>query len=267
MPELAEVERNRRVWSDGHSSKVREVFLRGEKRVFRGLDARRVPIELTGRVLRASESHGKQMMFCFGGQVFLGVHLGMTGSLRTESPDYRPERHDHIVLFQAKRALVFNDPRLFGRILFSVGEAPESWRDRAPAVLSAEFTTRYVGSHLKRRARSPLKAVLLDQAIFPGVGNWMADEILWRAELHPSRPAGGLTPEELRRIRKESRWVCREAIRRIADRGVDPPKSWLFPHRWSDGGICPRTGAALVREPIGGRTTCWSPGRQPIHFT
>jgi formamidopyrimidine-DNA glycosylase len=42
------------------------------------------------------------------------------------------------------------------------------------------------------------------------------------------------------------------------------PKSWLFWHRWEDGGKCPRTKSPLVREEVGGRTTCWSPARQKL---
>ena len=44
----------------------------------------------------------------------------------------------------------------------------------------------------------------------------------------------------------------------------DPPKTWLFRHRWKDGGLCPHTGVPLLREEIGGRTTCWSPARQSL---
>ena len=49
-----------------------------------------------------------------------------------------------------------------------------------------------------------------------------------------------------------------------ADLNVGIPRSWLFLHRWSDGGRCPRTGALLRRDTIGGRTSCWSPGRQRL---
>jgi formamidopyrimidine-DNA glycosylase len=46
------------------------------------------------------------------------------------------------------------------------------------------------------------------------------------------------------------------------DLNIHIPDSWLFNHRWENGGLCPKTGVPLVREEIGGRTTCWSPGRQ-----
>ena len=110
------------------------------------------------------------------------------------------------------------------------------------------------------------------QERFPGVGNWMADEILWRAAIHPKRRAGSLRPAEVRALWRECRRVCRLALDTIAGRGkyLPPdlnahiPKNWLFRHRWEAGGRCPRTGAPLARATVGGRTTCWSPARQKL---
>jgi formamidopyrimidine-DNA glycosylase len=103
------------------------------------------------------------------------------------------------------------------------------------------------------------------QERFPGIGNWMADEILWRAAIHPKRPSGSLTAGEIKTLHRETRWVAEHALKTIGETFKDPPKTWLFPHRWENGGKCPRTGALLVRETIGGRTTCWSPARQKLH--
>jgi formamidopyrimidine-DNA glycosylase len=130
--------------------------------------------------------------------------------------------------------------------------------------MSKHFTREAVATFLRRRAKSPIKAVLLMQERFPGVGNWMADEILWRAGVHPRRPAGSLTPVEVAALHRQTRWVAEHALKTIGETFADPPPSWLFRHRWKDGGRCPKTGEVLVREEIGGRTTCWSPGRQAL---
>jgi formamidopyrimidine-DNA glycosylase len=104
------------------------------------------------------------------------------------------------------------------------------------------------------------------QEMFPGIGNWMADEVLWRAGIHPARPAGLLGPAEVGTLFRQLRQVCRVALETVAcehnGSWSDPPEGWLFHARWSPGGRCPKTGAPLVHETIGGRTTCWSPGRQ-----
>jgi formamidopyrimidine-DNA glycosylase len=273
MPELAEVEFYRRRWAVGHGAKVIAVHLHEGKKVFRGTETALLRRHLTGATLLGSEAAAKQMLFRFSGQAWLGIHLGMSGELRVEPPAYRPARHDHLILAQRQRQLVFNDPRMFGRVLFHHGPQPPEWWTRlAPAILSSAFTVEAVAAFLRRRARAPLKAVLLMQERFPGIGNWMADEILWRAALHPKRPAGSLSPAEVKVLHRECRRVCRLALRTIAGAGgrlppdlnVHIPKSWLFWHRWEDGGRCPRTGKPLLREEIGGRTTCWSPARQRL---
>lgn len=271
MPELAEVEFFRKRWAAGHGAKVTAVHLHADKKVFRGTNPALLKRKLTGATLLGSETAAKQMLFRFSGGSWVGIHLGMSGELRVEAPDYPPAKHDHFILAQKGRQLVFNDPRMFGRVLFATGTKPPTWWTRiAPAILSPAFTLEAVSAFLRRRARAPIKAVLLMQERFPGVGNWMADEILWRAAIHPARPAGSLTPAEVKTLWRECRAVCRAALTKIAGHGdklppdlnVHIPRTWLFWHRWRKGGRDPRTGTPLQHATIGGRTTCWSPARQ-----
>jgi formamidopyrimidine-DNA glycosylase len=271
MPELAEVDHYRRQWDLGLGEVVTQVLLHAKKRIFRGTDTAKLVHALTGATLERSEARGKQMLFVAqvkgrtANQAWLGLHLGMTGKLSVEKPDYAPARHDHLVLRQKTRSLVFQDARLFGRVQFAEGkEVPPWWSKLAPHLLSKEFTVAELAAFLKRRKKAPLKAVLLMQERFPGVGNWMADEILWRAALHPKQAAGTLDVKQTSALYRETRWVCREALRIIGEKWDDPPASWLFKHRWQKGGTCPRTGAKLQHATIGGRTTCWSPARQKL---
>ena len=273
MPELAEVEFFRKRWSAGHGAKVLAVRLNEGKKVFRGADSALLQRKLKGARLLSSETRAKQMLFHFSGDAWLGIHLGMSGELRVEAPGYQAAKHDHFILVQKERQLVFNDPRMFGGVLFHTGkDAPQWWTKIAPSILSDDFSVEAVAAFLKRRARAPIKAVLLMQERFPGIGNWMADEVLWRAAIHPRRKAGSLRPAEVRTLHRECRKVCRLALDTIAGRGsyLPPdlnkhiPKSWLFWHRWSQGGICPRTRQPLAYATIGGRTTCWSPARQKL---
>ena len=274
MPELAEVEFYRQRWHlAARGAKIARVLTHDRAKVFRGANVTALRRALTGARLLDSEARAKQMLFRFGGDAWVGLHLGMSGELRVAPPGYAPQRHDHFVLVTAKHALVFSDPRMFGRVQFHRGAAPPAWWTRiAPAILSDEFTIEAVAAFLRRRARAPIKAVLLMQERFPGVGNWMADEILWRAAVHPKRRAGTLTPAEVRALWRECRRVCRLALDTIAGRNgelppdlnVHIPRSWLFWHRCEDGGLCPKTKQPLVREEVGGRTTCWSPARQKL---
>lgn len=275
MPELAEVEFFRRRWDEaarGH--RVTAVLTHDGKKIFRSVPAPKLRHALTGARLIGSETAAKQMLFRFSGDAWLGLHLGMTGELTVRAKDYAPRAHDHLVLRTTRAALVFTDPRMFGKVEFAQGpDAPAWWTRIAPAILSKAFTVEAVANFLRRRAKAPIKAVLLMQERFPGIGNWMADEVLWRAAIHPRRPAGSLEADEVHALWRECRRVCRMALRTIAGAGgplppdlnVHIPDRWLFNHRWESGGLCPRTGVPLVREEIGGRTTCWSPGRQRLN--
>jgi formamidopyrimidine-DNA glycosylase len=262
MPELAEVEYYRRRWDPGLGGRVVSVQLHAQRRIFRQVDAGALEEAVYGATFLDSRAHGKWMLFHFGRQrqsrhAWVGVHLGMTGELRCEAAKYQPGRHDHLVLFQARRALIFHDPRQFGRVTFheSAG-VPDWWKSLPPALSSCAFTPELVEKVLSRRRASPVKAVLLMQDAFPGIGNWMADEILWRARLHPAARAGDVA-HYASRVWKEVKSVAAGALRIVSRDFGDPPKSWLFPHRWRPGGKCPRDRTPLQRGMVGGRTTVW----------
>jgi len=263
MPELAEVDFYRRQWDEGLREKITQVQLHAEKRIFRGTNPRLLEA-VRGQRLQSSESAGKQMLFRFSGEFWLGIHLGMTGKLSVGPRDYTPQKHDHLVLFQTKRALVFNDARQFGRVLIHQGkELPEWWSSLGTSVTSDAFTQKFMAEFLERHGRLAIKPALLLQKGFPGIGNWMADEILWRAELAPRRPAGKLKPAELKRLWKEVRFVAREALKKIGKDFGDPPLHWLIHERWKRDGVCPKHKIPLRKETIGGRTTAWCPRCQP----
>jgi formamidopyrimidine-DNA glycosylase len=268
MPELAEVERSRRLWAVGRGAKILEVILRNRKsRIFRSINPEELVRTLTGQRLFDSEALGKQMVFRFGnrGEYWLGLHLGMTGELRVEKPKYSFLKYDHLILRQSKRSLVFSDPRQFGRVQFARNEvAPSWWAKLPPSILSNQFKPSSIAEFCRRRKASPMKALLLMQERFPGIGNWMADEILWRARLNPKTRAGTLGRSEINTLYRVTRSVCAKAIE-VMDKDWQFPRSWLFAHRWEDGGKCPRCHTDLMREVVGGRRTCWCPQCQPEH--
>src|SRR5471032_2584034 len=116
MPELAEVEFFRRRWQEAAGGgPVLRVLAHERTRPLRGIAPGALRRALTGQRLLSSAAAAKQMAFRFGPQAWLGVHLGMSGDLVVERPDYGPGRHDHLVLVTARHALVYTDPRMFGR--------------------------------------------------------------------------------------------------------------------------------------------------------
>ena len=259
MPELAEVAYYCSRWNPGIGNRVTAVELHGQTRCFRDADAEDVKAVLIGKRLIGSRTHGKRMLFEFSQGCWLGVHLGMTGRLLTRETSVALEKHDHLALKMNFGWLVFNDPRQFGKIeLFESEGLPDRWRELQREILSKEFDYEYFDRILERRSRAIVKSLLLVQDLFPGVGNWMADEILWRARIRPDRRLGCLGEKEQKALFDSLRFVCRGAMKYVAPDYTDPPRSWLFRHRWKAGGVCPKMGKVLERDEVGGRTTCWS---------
>ena len=257
MPELAEVAYYARRWDAALHKRILRVHVHPQSRIFRGGSARALAKALTGTDYLQPHTHGKNMSFAFSGGVWLGGHLGMTGELLCEPPHYAPLRHDHLVLFTADCALVYRDPRQFGRWHMERSAGPPTWwRDLPPEIMAKAFTAAHVANFLCRHARAPLKALLLDQSGFPGIGNWMADEALWQLRLHPATLSGKADPDALRRVLQS---ITRTALRTIGRDWSDPPRTWLMQHRWKAGGHCPRCRGALTREEFRGRTACWCP--------
>ena len=260
MPELAEVEYYRRQWDSGIGKRVGRVELHKESRVFRDVSVSDLKRFFPGATLSSSEARGKQMLFGFSRGLWLGLHLGMTGTLRVEKLSLDPGKHDHLAIYQSGHALVFCDPRQFGRVRFHRGSTPPQWwLDLPPAVLSESFSVKWVESFLAKHRKLPVKATLLLQSGFPGIGNWMADEILWRAELNPHRLSGALPEESIRILWRIIRWVSRGAMKHISRNFADPPRGWLYHDRWAAGGRCPIDHTELRREEVGGRTSAWCP--------
>ncbi len=269
VPELAEVEFFRKAWNPGLGKRVKRVAVHAGARVFRDCDPEKVAAGLRGARFADSAAHGKKLLFRFVAEgteerLWLGIHLGMTGKLWAAGADFVAGKHDHLVLeLEGGKGLVFSDSRQFGRVLFWRGsEAPEWWRDLPVEILDEGFSLAYVERFLARRKGAAIKSVLLMQKAFPGIGNWMADEILWRAGIDPGRAAGSLSGAERRAVWAETREVTRVALETVGVDYRDPPEGWLFHERWGKGGKCPATGEPLERKVVGGRTTCWSPGKQ-----
>jgi formamidopyrimidine-DNA glycosylase len=272
MPELAEVEWYRKQWNPGLVEAVVDLALHAGKRVFRGTDTPALRAKLVGRKLLRSTTRGKRMLFQFSSdnpeiigareniRSWLGIHLGMTGTLRREPPDYRPKKHDHLVLYQTQRALVFRDSRQFGRVRFHHGvNEPDWWKSDVPEIISPRFNRKFVNQFLDRHRRAPIKSVLLLQNGFSGIGNWMADEILWRAKIHPARPAGKLNAEKRAALLRETKFVARKSLETLGRDYTDPPRTWLIHQRWKSKGVCPVHRTVLHRATIGGRTSAWCP--------
>lgn len=156
------------------------------------------PFSVHGRLIRAVRRHGKAVLLELD-EGTLSVHLGMTGQLLLGG---MPGPYTRAVIRLDEGAIRFDDVRQFGFLRFL--EEPSG--GDALDLPFAEFAALFAGR------RSPLKPLLLNQALLRGIGNIYADEILFRARIHPRTPAGRLGPARIRRLYDAIQQVLAEAI-------------------------------------------------------
>ena len=158
--------------------------------------------------------------------------------------------------------LVMTDARRLGRIRLQqepAAEPPVSLLGRDPYLDGISGT--WMRSTLARRS-APIKAVLLDQGVFAGVGNWIADEVLYQARIAPRRRACDLASAETGRLRSKLLAIVRHAVKVGADDGRFP-KTWLFHYRWGKAKDAAVPGAGRIAfSTVGGRTSAYVPGVQ-----
>ncbi|RKP23146.1 hypothetical protein SYNPS1DRAFT_16713, partial [Syncephalis pseudoplumigaleata] len=136
----------------------------------------------------------------------------------------------------------FTDPRRLGRIRLverPLEEPPISELGFDPLISMPDMQT---FSEAVRKRRTPIKALLLDQHFSAGVGNWVADEVLYQSRIYPGRAANTLTDEELHRLHKQLHDVCEKACAVNAN-SRQFPADWLFHRRWGKG-----RGARAVKQ-------------------
>lgn len=229
------------------------------------------PGAAAGQRITALDRRGKHLLIFLGDArpMVLHTHLGMTGRLIFVPPgEPGPGRHVHAVFSLDRGDLYYQDQRRFGYLELLAADAVDAHpRLRlGPEPLDGDFTATVLAGMLSGR-RAPVKAVLLDQHILAGVGNIYADEALHRAGVHPLRPAGELSRAEVGALRDALQEVLAEAISARGTTfsdyrdGDGQPGEFVFRLRvyGREGEPCPRCGAPVARQRLGGRSTCFCP--------
>jgi formamidopyrimidine-DNA glycosylase len=282
VPELPEVETVRRLMQRVLvGQRIARVEVVRDPLVFSGLAPRVIEAALVGRTVCEVGRRGKSFWLVLDGDgpVVFG-HLGMSGWVRElgadgtrlhsqgdasfDDPSGRPRFLRLAIHTAAGKAVAFTDGRRLGRIW--LGKDPDPLRERRIKRLGPdafEALPRLDELCEKLRARKPaIKAVLLDQTVLAGIGNWIADEVLYQSRIAPARPASSLTRAEVAALRRAIASVLRHAVRVSADHRRFP-STWLFEHRWGGRHGSTRVGGRPIeRTTIGGRTTAWVPSRQ-----
>jgi len=218
----------------------------------------------------------------------LVIHLKMTGQLVFVSNKSRfgaghpndslvgalPDKSTRVTFdFTDDSHLFFNDQRKFGWVrLMSTVEVPniDFMKKVGPEPLEADFTASDFADRFKRRAKTTIKAALLDQTVIAGIGNIYADESLWGAKINPKRLVNTITKAEFTRLYKEVRLVMNLSI----EKGGSTNRNYVnaegkkgsymdFARVFRREGLaCLRCGTEIVKLKVAGRGTHICPNCQ-----
>ncbi|MBX6314293.1 MAG: DNA-formamidopyrimidine glycosylase [Isosphaeraceae bacterium] len=276
MPELPEVEtmvRGLRPVLEGQTIRslaVRDPFL------LQGCSAEEIERRVAGAPVQGVGRRGKWIVLTLGDSVgMIVIQPRMTGGFWLVPPD-RPE-HVRLILQvgQPERTIWYCDTRRLGKVAwYPEPEAAEAAFRRSHGPDALEIDRAELAERLRRTGRA-IKPTLMDQKVLAGLGNIYTDEVLFRAGLHPERPASDLSDEEIGRLHEAIGSVLAEAITAEGssfDRGyrtvLGLEGGFLTQnavHRRA-GQPCPRCGKPIVKTKIAGlvgRPTYLCPTCQP----
>jgi formamidopyrimidine-DNA glycosylase len=271
MPELPEVETIRARLAPRLEGRTLEHVEIADPRLTRPEPPEAIAAALEGERIARVSRRGKYLVFEFESGRHLLVHLRMTGNVEHPAQGglaADPYRRA-VVRLDDGSDVAYRDVRRFGTWdLLEPGELEDYFAVRrlGREPLARSFTTRALTQALEGR-RAPIKAALLDQRAAAGVGNIYADEALWRARIHPLRPAGSLTPDEIARLRKSIRAALQMGISRQGAtlRDYRDPEGRRgrmqdeFRVYGREGEPCSRCGTPIEKTRAGGRGTWFCP--------
>jgi formamidopyrimidine-DNA glycosylase len=260
VPELPELEVFKR-YVDSYSlhQNIETIEVKNGK-VLGRVSASELKHELEGRRFESTRRHGKHLFVELDDGRWLLLHFGMTGSLKYyKDADEEPTHARILISLGSGYHLAFDDQRLFGKV--DLIEDPDSYVEEHKLgldPLALDFPA--FRERLEGR-RGGIKATLMNQRIFAGIGNIYSDEILFQVRLHPKTSVRLLDESALHELHEQTGRVLRVAI----ERGTNPgglPESFLLPHR-REGEVCPRGNGTIQKTKAAGRTAYYCPTCQP----
>jgi formamidopyrimidine-DNA glycosylase len=229
MPELPEVETIRRQLAPHVEGRVvQRLEVLDPARLTQPLSPEAVVDAVEGRRIERLERRGKYFIFAFEDEVFLLVHLRMTGNLLLDpAPDTPYQRA--VMVLDDDHVVRLCDPRRFGTFELALGadDLDDFFAGRLGVEPLGDGLTGPALKAMARSRRAPVKAFLLDQRHIAGVGNIYADEALHRARIHPLRPVGTLTGAQCAALA--------DAVKLVLAAGIDAGGSTIDDFRHPDG--------------------------------
>jgi formamidopyrimidine-DNA glycosylase len=256
MPELPDVETFKRYFdATSLHQRIENVEVR-DAYILKGISTRELARELKERRFKSTRRHGKHLFVRTDGDLWLRLHFGMTGSLKYFKRKEQAPRNTRVFFaFANTHCLAFEDQRKFGEIGLIEG-VNEFLKKRALGRDALSINLSQFRTIFQER-RGAVKTILLNQKLIAGIGNIYADEILFRARIHPATQVSALKDKTIAKVFRAMRYILKKAIEAKADADL-MPKSWLLARR-GKGRKCPRCRHELKSATIGGRTAWFCP--------
>jgi formamidopyrimidine-DNA glycosylase len=260
VPELPELEGFKRyVDSTSLHQDIETIDVKNGK-VLGGVSAGGLKRGLEGRIFASTRRHGKHLFVELDGGGWLLLHFGMTGGLKYyRDADEAPTHTRVLISFANEYHLAFDDQRLFGKVDL-IGDPDAFIEEKKLGLDPLDLDFPAFRERLAGR-RGEIKATLMNQQVFAGIGNIYSDEILFQVRLHPRTSVARLDGDALHELHKQTGRVLHAAI----ERGADPgglPDSFLLSHR-REGEDCPRGNGMIQKTKAAGRTAYYCPACQP----
>ncbi len=259
MPELPEVEMARRYLEATSLCQTIKIVRVLENRILSGISAGFLEQSLIGLQFHSAYRHGKRLFLSLKEDLWLTIHLGLTGRLVYLEPDEAKPGHTRLLItFENDHCLAFDDTRIFGEVGI-VGSPQRFLRERKIGPDALEIDLKDFLKIMQDR-KGIIKSALLNQSLVAGLGNLYADEALFQAGICPK--SRGLGEARLKALFSAIQETLRESLSAQANLNK-LPDSYLLPHRYP-GENCPRDGVPLLHEKIGGRTSFYCPKHQKL---
>lgn len=251
MPELPEVEMYRRYFDEtALLQKIANVQINHPKVV--GGQGQEL-LTLVGDQFEKSRRWGKNLFVQTQKNQHLFMHFGMTGSLEYYNESLEAPKYARVVFgFDNGFNLAYVSKRMFGRI--GMTDSIDNYiSDKSLGNDALEISRDQFTRALYRKKKN-IKAALLDQSVTAGVGNWIADEILYHTRIYPTSQTGNLSTHQMDTIYEKMQEIMQVAIEVDAIRG-DLPLHYITHYGRKESIDCPNCKSLIERTEVGGRGT------------
>ncbi|KAL2643115.1 hypothetical protein R1flu_010702 [Riccia fluitans] len=275
MPELPEVEAARKFVEEhclGHP--IVRATVADDSVVLSDVSPAALEEALVGKTIVRAHRKGKHLWWELDRRPWPSFQFGMTGNIlikdfkgvkykrafASDNEEWPSKFSKVLVELENGVEMAFTDKRRFARVRLLQDPRTESPISELGPDAHSEYPDEDTFVQALQQRKGVVKSVLLDQTFLAGIGNWIADEVLYQARLHPARQVSSLTSEDCKTLYYSIKEVVEWSVKVNSDH-EQFPKSWIFHQRWNKkpGSL---EGHEIKFITVGGRTSAYVPALQ-----